>query len=47
MLRRVSALTVVIFRELSLVYAAYVSTYMLQIPHRIKIIVMIIIRYNS
>ena len=41
MLRHVSAVTVVIFRELSLVYAAYVSTCMLEVPHMILVIVMV------
>jgi hypothetical protein len=30
-----------IFRDLSLVYVAYVSTYMSEIPHAIKIVVVI------
>jgi len=37
----------VILRELSLACAACVSNYMLEIPHMIKIIVMIIKCYSS
>jgi len=47
MFKHVSALTVAIFRELSSACAAYVSTYILEIPHVIKIIVIMIKYYNS
>jgi len=47
MLRHVSALTVSHLQAASLACAAFVSTFMLEIPHVIKIIVIVIECYNQ